>query len=361
MPVSRARRLVALFLIGLLSACESTSDLNSYIQSLTEPHVFTGALLVARGTTVLAEGGNGLADQERQVSNTSRTRFRIGSVTKQFTALSILLLEQRGQLSVRDPVCKHLDACPVAWQSVTLHHLLTHTSGIPDYTHLANFDSLIGTPASTADLVARFSSLPLEFPPGDHWSYSNSGYVLLGAVIEKLSGLSYLDFLQANIFLRMGMTSTGQADAPAPPDHATGYLSPGVQPVHLDMSEFAAAGALSSTVQDLYLLDLALLRALLVPLAALDEMMVPYVPCPLGGCALSSDVGYGYGWFLADLDSHRYAYHLGRIDGFRSSNGFYREQEVSVVVLSNLETIDTFGISARLGELAVAQTLGTAR
>src|SRR5262249_51174115 len=153
---------------------------------------------------------------------------------------------------------------------------------------------------------------------------------------------------------------TGQADFPQPPDHATGYLSPGVQPVHLDMSEFAAAGALSSTVRDLFIWDLSLMRASLVPLAALDEMTVPYVPCPPGGCALASDVGYGYGWFLADLDSHRYVYHWGRIDGFRSSNGFYREQEVSVVVLSNLETVDTFGISARLGQLAVAETLGTA-
>src|SRR5262249_45730268 len=154
----------------------------------TDPRAFTGALLVARGSTLLAAGANGVADEKGQISNTVRTRFRIGSVTKQFTALSILLLEQRGQLSLRDPVCKHLDPCPAAGQPPPWPHLLTHASGVPAYARLADFDSLIGTPASTADLVARFSSLPLDFPPGDHWSYSNSGYILLGAVIERLSG-----------------------------------------------------------------------------------------------------------------------------------------------------------------------------
>src|SRR5262249_52786070 len=141
------------------------------------------------------------------------------------------------------------------------------------------------------------------------------------------------------------MTSTGYADAPWPPDHATGYLSPGVEPVRFDATEAAAAGALSSTVQDLFLWDRALLTGTLVPLSALDEMTTPYVPCPAGGCALATDVGYGYGWFLADLDARRYVYHWGRIDGFRSSNGFYRAEGVSVILLSNLETVDTFGIS----------------
>jgi CubicO group peptidase (beta-lactamase class C family) len=269
--------------------------------------------------------------------------------------MAILILQEQGKLDVRESICRYIAGCPREWEGITLHHLLTHTSGIPDYTGFRDFPSLIGVPATEQELITRFKALPLEFPPGAMWKYSNSGYILLGDIITRVSLESYSDFLQQNIFTPLQMSSTGyDSNHPSLPEHATGYLSLEVKPVFLDMSEFDAAGALYSTVGDLFVWDEALAMDRLVPQQTLDAMVAPQVSCPAGGCALPSDVGYGYGWFIANQAGKRYIYHWGRIDGFRSSNGFYPEERVDVVVLNNLETTDVFAVSTELGTRALA-------
>jgi CubicO group peptidase (beta-lactamase class C family) len=344
----------ALFLA--LAGCGSTgkSSIESYLSGLSGQGALTGAVLVARGGTVLVSKGYGLADEESHSPNTPQTRFRIGSNTKQFTAMAILILQDRGRLNVHDLLCNYVPDCSPAWQPITLFHLLTHTSGIPNYTDFPDFPSFIDAPVTVEGLIERFRFRPLDFTPGTQWEYSNSGYVLLGSIIERLSGQSYAQFLEQNIFAPLGMTSTGyDVNDPPTPSHAAGYLSPGVKPVHFDMSEVYAAGALYSTVEDLYLWDQALLAGRLVSPESLRAMTTAQVPCPPGGCALSTDRGYGYGWFIADQSNHPYVYHWGHIDGFKSSNGFYPEEQISVVLLNNLETTDVFGISTRLGDLAL--------
>jgi CubicO group peptidase (beta-lactamase class C family) len=234
------------------SAAAGAAAEEAYLAGLAEHGALTGSVLIARGGQVLLSRGYGLADEASQAANTPETRFRIGSNTKQFTAAAILLLQEHGKLSVQDTVCKYIPDCPEAWRPMTLHHLLTHTSGIPDYINSPGFPALIGTPATPEELIARFRNWPLLFAPGTRWSYSNSGYTLLGYVIERVSGESYAQFLQDNIFGPLGMTNTSSdSNTPQPPAHATGYLSAGVQPVYLDMSEFYAAGALASTVEDM--------------------------------------------------------------------------------------------------------------
>ena len=363
-------RPVLLGLIPLLPACAGplSSDvpasgtvagpagesLDAYLGTLAAAGRFTGSVLVARNGARLLSKGYGLADEQSRSPDTPATRYRIGSVTKQFTAAAILLLQERARLGVRDAVCSYVPDCPPAWQGITLHQLLTHSSGIPDYTNLPTFPALIGTPATEDELIARVKGLPLEFPPGTTWRYSNSGYILLGRVIAAASRQPYADFLQQNVFDVLGMNDTGyDANAPPPPRHATGYLSPGVRPVLLDTSEFDAAGALYSTVEDLFVWDEALASGRLLSREALEPAFTPQIPCPAVGCALATDVGYGYGWFVAD-QGQRYVYHWGRIDGFRSSNGFYPRDRLDVVVLSNLETTDVFGISTELGSRAAS-------
>src|SRR5262249_27642851 len=185
-----------------------------------------------------------------------------------------------------------------------------------------------------------FSSLPLEFAPGDHWKYSNSGYTLLGDVIEIVSGQPYADYLRDHVFAPLGMADSGfDSNTPSLPQHATGYLRAGVKPVFLDMSEFYAAGALYSTVEDLYRWDRALVAGQVVPASVVQQAFTPHVACPAGGCALGTDLGYGYGWFVADQGGHRYVYHWGRIDGFLSSNGLYTDDDLDVIVLNNLESV----------------------
>ncbi|HEY7417011.1 MAG TPA: serine hydrolase domain-containing protein [Ktedonobacteraceae bacterium] len=332
----------------------SADEVNAYLSHLAASGDLTGSVLVARGDTVLLSKGYGLADEERQIPNTPQTRFRIGSNTKQFTAMAILILQEQRKLHVQDHLCLYITECPQDWQPITLHHLLTHTSGIEDYINSPEFPPLIGTPATPEELVARFKDKPLLFPPGTRWSYSNSGYTLLGYIIEKVSGESYAQFLAEHIFGPLQMHDTGyDTNDPQPPAHATGYLSEHNKPVYLDMSEFYAAGALYSTVEDLYKWDQALLTHQLVSQQTMDAMFKVYIPCPDGGCALSSDEGYGYGWFIASESNHRLVYHWGRIDGFRTSNGFYPEDHVIVVLLSNLETTDVWGISDHLGQMVL--------
>jgi len=347
------RRLAPLLLVAAAVGCRGSETVDAYLSDLDSRHAITASVLVARDGALLVNRGYGLADEDLRLPNTPRTRFRIGSITKQFTAAAILLLKERGRLSVQDPVCSYFSPCPQAWSQVTLEHLLTHTSGIPSYTAFSEFSALLGTPVSVDDLIARFSSMPLLFTPGSRWSYSNSGYIVLGALVERLSGRTYADFLQENVFTPLGMADSGyDSDDPAPPLHATGYLRPGVKPVRFSMSEVYAAGALYSTVEDLYAWDLALLANRLVNADDLAAMTTPHISCPSGGCALGDDTGYGYGWFVAAEPAGTYVYHWGHIDGFVTSNGFYAAQKTFVVVLSNLETTDAFAISTRLAELA---------
>jgi CubicO group peptidase (beta-lactamase class C family) len=358
-----------LALLTLLAACAPLSNatgapasatptpmdarLDAFLGSLAQSGNLRGAVLVARGDTVLLSRGYGVADEASGAPNSATTRFRIGSITKQFTAMAILILQEQGKLRVEDSVCNYLSDCPNAWRPITLRHLLTHTSGVPDYTNFPDFPSLIGTPATLDQLIARFHSLPLEFTPGARWSYSNSGYILLGAVIERVSGQTYSAFLQNHIFGPLGMGDTGyDVNSPPSPQHATGYLRAHEQPVYLDMSEFGPAGALASTVEDLYRWDRALIAHRLVSQQTLDAMFAPAIPCPVGGCLLPSDRGYGYGWFIAAEAGQTLIYHVGRIDGFLTYNGFSRPDDITVVLLSNLETTAVLGDSLKLAQMA---------
>jgi len=348
----------SVLLVGLLLGCGDSlpagAPLPSYLDDLARKGQLTGSVFVARQGTVLVDQGFGLADEGTRAPNRPETQFRIGSNTKQFTAMAIRLLARDGMLGVDDPICTHLDLCPAAWAPITIQELIDHSSGLPDYTNFADFPSLIGTPTTVDQLIARFRDLPLEFPPGSQWKYSNSGYVVLSAIIARVSGQSFADFCQARIFGPLHMART-RYDLNGPPKgaEATGYLSPGVEPVFIDMSEVDAAGALASTVEDLALWDAALLDDALLPPGDMAELFRPKIDCPAGGCALGSDVGYADGWFVARENGVRYVYHWGRIDGFRSSNGFYPDQGVVVIVLSNLETVDVWGLASRLGAIAL--------
>ena len=332
------------------------SDLSTYLDDLARKGQLTGSVLVARRGTTLVDRGFGLADVATDAPNRPDTQFRIGSNTKQFAALAIRLLAHEGKLAVGDPICAHLDPCPPAWAPITIQQLIDHSSGLPDYTNFPDFPQLIGTPATVEQLIARFQDLPLEFVPGTQWRYSNSGYVVLSEIIARASGQSFSDFCQARIWGPLHMARTlYDLNNPPKPSHATGYLSPGVEPVYIDMSEVDAAGAVASTVEDLALWDAALLDESLLPASDMAELFRPKIACPSGGCALPTDLGYADGWFVAQENGARYVYHWGRIDGFRSSNGFYPEQGIVVIVLSNLETVDVWGLASRLGAMALAE------
>jgi len=330
--------------------------LDQYIQGQSG---FSGAVLVAQKGKVLLEKGYGLADRQNDVPNTPQSKFAIGSMTKAFTAMSIMILQERGKLSVQDPICNYIKDCPATWKAITLHHLLTHTSGIPNYTNF--FDKFHMCEAYTPDdVVAKFKDLPLDFAPGDHWSYSNSGYFLLGMVIEKVSGGSYENFIQENIFKPLGMADTGYDRASTiVKNRAVGYsFDPtSKQPVNIiciDVSLKFAAGALYSTVGDLYKWDQSLYTDQLVSKETLNTIFTSTVVVPVGGMGMFPDGGmYGYGWVIAQPAGHRTFEHVGSVPGFLTYFVRYPDDQLTVIVLPNVDNLDTASINRGLAAIAL--------
>ncbi|HEX8162645.1 MAG TPA: serine hydrolase [Pyrinomonadaceae bacterium] len=319
-----------LFLLPALAAAQDLGPkIDEYMQAAVKAERFSGAILVARDGKVVAAKGYGMADLENDVPNTPETKFRLGSITKQFTSASIMLLQERGKLSVRDSVCKYVAPCPEAWQPVTLHHLLSHTAGVPNLTGFPDYQKTKREPASVESVVARFRAMPLDFKPGADWKYSNSGYILLGYVIEKVTGGPYEKFVTESIFEPLKMTSTGYDHADEIIKHrAHGYAPRGERSVnaeYIDMSIPHAAGALYSTVGDLYLWDQALYTDKLLKKQSLDAVYTPVLR------------DYGYGWNVVKLLNRKAYAHGGGIEGFVTYIVRFPEERATVIVLSNLE------------------------
>jgi CubicO group peptidase (beta-lactamase class C family) len=283
-----------------------------------------------------------MANAAAGAPNTTRTRFRLASLTKMFTAMAIMQLAAQHKLDVDDSICAYLDDCPSAWRAIAIHHLLTHTSGIPTYTDFADYDATQMQAATPSQLIARFRDLPLLFAPGTSYSYANSDYVLLGLIVERASGKTYAAFLREQIFEPLQMRDSGVEGSAGPTDgQAIGYESPGVPSPALDPSTLFAAGDLYSTVEDLYRWDQALYTDRLLPRALLDTMFTP----TLGG--------YGYGWQIAQAGGPRTLRHPGRMDGFETYLARYPDDRLTVIVLSNLSGVDAAGIGDYLATLVL--------
>jgi CubicO group peptidase (beta-lactamase class C family) len=303
--------------------------LDTFLSKLAQAKILSGSVLVARKGEILIQNGYGQADREKGVPNTAQTKFRLSSITKQFTAMAILMLQARGKLNVQDAICTYLADCPATWQEITIHHLLTHTSGIPNYTDFPDFAKTKGTPSSPSEIIARFKDEPLDFRPGTQWRYSNSGYIVLGQIIEQVSGESYGAFLQKNIFQPLNMSSTGYD--PKRDDLATGYANQTIiQADLIDMSILYAAGGLYSTVEDLYRWDQALYTDKLIPKELLNKMFTAYVEIP-GGEGFS----YGYGSFIGKQFERQLVSYSGYTPGSSANVDRYPDDRIVIIVLSN--------------------------
>ena len=329
-----------------MTTFDSKSDLSSkvdtYMQALVTLDRFSGSILIAREGEVLLSKGYGLANREHGVLNTPQTKFRLGSVTKQFTAMAILILQDQGKLQVREPISKVLPNCPDAWIPVTIHHLLNHTSGIPEHTNIMEWKTTGRSPQTVQGIIDMFQGKPLDFQLGDDHRYSNSGYILLGQIVELVSGMSYEAFLTKHVFGPLGMENTGYDWNEQVLDHrASGYNLRDdriVNAEYLDMSIPFAAGALYSTVEDLLLWDQALYTERLVPRASLEAM---FMLCPF----LSN---YGYGVAVGQQFKRRWIGHSGGIHGFLTHLIRYPDEKLFVVVLSNLTSAKPAGVSQTL-------------
>jgi CubicO group peptidase (beta-lactamase class C family) len=335
---------IAFVLVSICVAQDSVARMDEVVRSYVDAKQFMGSVLVARDGKVILSKGYGSANLEWDVPNSPSTKFRLGSITKQFTAACILLLEERGKLKVEDPVKKYMPDAPAAWDKVTIFHLLTHTSGIPSFTGFPDYHSTEATPTTPEQLVARFRDKPLEFQPGEKWNYSNSGYVLLGYLIEKITQQSYSQFVQENIFNPLGMKDSGYDSNTAVILHRASGYSPGDKGIsnagYIDMSIPLSAGGLYSTTEDLLRWEQGLMGGKLLSAASLQKMTTPF----------KSD--YAFGLAVHTANGHKVIEHNGGIEGFNTALAYYPEDKLTVVVLANLNGGAPESIASNLAALA---------
>jgi CubicO group peptidase (beta-lactamase class C family) len=274
----------------------------------------------------------------------SRTRRKassqIGSVTKQFTAACILLLEDRGKLKTDDLVSKYVPNAPAAWAKITIYDLLTHTSGIPSFTNFPEYEQFQTQPTTPEKLLAFFRDKPLEFEPGSKWKYSNSGYEVLGYVIEKVTGQTYQQFLDENIFKLLDMRDSGyDSNSLVIPHDAYGY-TPGPHGItvaaYVDMTVPYAAGGLYSTTRDLLKWERGLFGGRVLKPASLQKMITPFKN------------EYGCGVSVATVNGHKRIEHGGGIQGFNSELAYWPDEQMTVVALANLNGSAASDIAADL-------------
>jgi CubicO group peptidase (beta-lactamase class C family) len=309
---------------------------------------FSGFVLVAQGDRVLYGKGFGAANRDTGEVPDADTSFRIGSVTKQFTATAIMKLQEQGKLSVSDPIKKYLPDYPEVGADITLRQLLTHTSGIPSYTDEEELMDRRARPISVEALLASFWNRPLAFPPGSRFAYSNSNYIVLGAIIEKVTGASYADYMQTHVFAPAGLTRTVVGDADDLANRALGYQPGGphdrkLVPAHpIDMSVPFAAGAVRSTATDLWKWDRALASGKVLSQESLAELYRP------------EKNHYAEGWFVGESHGHRVLAHGGGIDGFLTAYRRVPDEDLVVVAWSNNSGVDP----GRIARAAVSAAFG---
>ncbi|WP_235299183.1 serine hydrolase [Portibacter marinus] len=318
------------FLLPTIGLTQTKADeIYQLLELYNTYHQFNGSALVAQHGKVVHKGGNGLANMEWDIKNTSDTKHRLGSITKQFTAMLILQLVEEGKLDLHKPIEKYIPNYTGKHKNkVTLHHLLTHTSGIPSYTSFPGFfqnDSR--NPYTPEEFTMYFADSTLNFEPGSRYEYSNSGYFLLGYILEEVTGNSYENELKKRILDPLQMKDTGfDRHQDILKNRATGYEKQGMNYInapYLDMSIPYSAGSLYSTVEDLYKWDLALYTDKLLSDNLKEQMFTDHIN------------GYGYGWGVSERDGKMIISHGGGINGFNTLITRYPQSKDLVVLLNN--------------------------
>jgi CubicO group peptidase (beta-lactamase class C family) len=325
-----------LILVSFLTkgaAGQSAAELDAIASAHYPANEPGAAVLVVKGGETLLRKGYGLADLEQEIKIEPDMVFRIGSVTKQFTAAAILLLEEDGKLSVSDDIRRHLPDYPTPGRVITIEHLLTHTSGIRSYTDMASFGEKMREDLSVEDVIGIFENEPLAFEPGEKYAYNNSGYFLLGAIIEKVSGKTYETFLRERIFEPLSMSQTYYGSASRIiPKRAQGYDGVNGEfqnAEYLSMTLPYAAGSLLSTVDDLAKWDRALQSPGFLRRESLEKWWKPF------RLTSGETVPYGYGWGISQFEGRDVVSHGGGINGFTCQVLRIPQDRVFVAVLTN--------------------------
>lgn len=333
---------LALLALSLMNRVAHADAVDDYLQGqMRKLHIPGLSIAIVRDGRVIKARGYGFADLELSAPATKASVYEIGSMSKQFTAAAVMMLAEQGRLSLEDPVTKYFPQAPAAWSSITVQHLLSHTSGIQNHVavpgYLARFRTnlFFETSPSRDELLQMFFELPLEFPPGETWAYDNTGYHLLGSIIEKAGGKDFWQFIDERIFKPLGMTSTASTDPQSlVPGRASGYQwiadsfqnRPALPP-----AVGFSAGSVVSTVEDLAKWSVALDSRKLLSGASYERMWTPFKTRDAG----LPPVNYGFGWFIDIYHGHRILQHSGGTPGFSSCIYRFIDDGLTVILLTN--------------------------
>ncbi|OUD29144.1 serine hydrolase [Flavobacterium sp. FPG59] len=331
--------LIAFIIIGNPLNSVYSQNLEAKIDSLllkvfTDKNGPGGEFLVAKAGKPIYQKSFGKANLELDVNLTSDNVFQIGSMTKQFTAISILILEEKGKLSVNDLVSKYLPDYPLG-DKITIHHLLTHTSGIKDFTKMKSLRDISQKEMTSKMMVDFFKNEPADFAPGEKFDYNNSGYVLLGYIIELVSGEKYEEFINKNIFDKVGMNNSQYAsDRKIILKRAYGYQKKEYGYVNKTQISFSipfSSGSLMSTTGDMLKWQNALNLNLLLNTETLKKAFTKY---KLNN---GEEFTYGYGWHLINVNGTQLRRHGGSIFGFKSMGVYIPSEDIYVIGLTNCD------------------------
>ena len=332
-------------------------SIDATVMQYYKPNEPGATIIVTRDGEIVFRKAYGMACIAKQQLMTPETTLRLGSITKQFTAISILMLAEKGQLSVSDKIMQFLPDYPAQAEQITIEHLLTHTSGIVSFTEKNDFDTNIFKEVAVATMIDSFKDDPLEFKPGTAFSYNNSGYYLLGAIIEKISGMSYARFVQQHIFMPLGMNSTYYEGYELSPQRmAAGHTYSGSTFIPCDVisvSQVYAAGGLVSNVNDMAVWDDAVASGKLISAASWARAFTPYT------LADGSTCEYGYGWEIGTLQQRPMLAHGGGITGFMTFALRLPEDKLFAAVLSNADfgIVDPEYITHKIAAIAIGKPL----
>jgi D-alanyl-D-alanine carboxypeptidase len=319
------------------TSASPTVSIDDYIEGRMHKRHIPGVsiAIVQDGKVVLAKG-YGVANVELSVPATENTVYQLASVTKTFTATAIMILAQEGKLALDDRITARLPDLPAAWGEVTVGHLLNHTSGIKSYTAVRDFHKTSRKDYTQREILDLVAKEPPEFAPGEKWNYNNTGYFLLGMLIEKVTGKAYGEVLDERIFKPLGMTQTRVNDLHAViPNRAQGYTWNGKELRNGDYvspTQPFSAGMLVSTVNDLVKWDAALRTDTLLGKSTLDQMWTP-TRLSKGG-----EAEYGFGWSIGKVNGHRLVAHGGGIPGFSTQLSRYVDDNLTVIILTNADS-----------------------
>lgn len=332
-----------------ISYSQDLIKIDSLLQAKYPDNGPGAAYLISKNGNVIYKKAFGLANLELNVQMKTDNVFKIGSITKQFTAISILILEEKGKLNLNDEITKYIPNYPTNGNKITIHHLLNHTSGIKDYTKVKGLNAISQKDLSPTELIDFSKNEPIDFIPGEKFKYNNSGYVILGHIIEKITGQTYGEFVEEQIFKKLEMKASQYASQrKIIKNRASGYQMSNIYTNRMNFSLTLSysAGSLMSTVDDLLKWQEAIKNHLLISKKTTEKAFKNYT------LNNGEHTNYGYGWHIKSINNNKTFEHGGAIFGFKSMGVYFPNLDIYVIALSNCLCNSPTKITREISELA---------